>query len=90
MSPAHSVWGEVLGGSLKKIKIKKSTATELENEPSSICGIHEQQSDILRSMNIYFDVVLCWQQGIKSNRTTDIYTVAASLLSGEEERFKCG
>lgn len=75
----------------KKIgKKKKSTVTGLENEPSSICGIYKQQRDILHSMHIYFDVVLCGQQGIKSNCTTDIYTTAASLLSGKEERFEGG
>lgn len=68
---------------------KKYTATGLENQPSSVCGIHKGQSAILHSMHIYFDVVVCGQQGMKSNHTTDIYTMATSLRSGKGERPEC-
>lgn len=65
---------------------KKIYSQGLENQPSNICGIHKGQSAILHSMHIYFDVVVCGQQGMKQNHTTDIYTTATSQLSGKCRR----
>lgn len=53
-------------GTLPSQSAKKYTAAGLQNQQSSIYGIHKGQSAILHSMHICFDVVVCGQQCMKS------------------------
>lgn len=66
----------------------KYTAAGLQNQQSSICGIHKGQSAILHSMHIYFDVAVCGQQCMKS-ATQQIFTfwqLRCDLARGRDPR----
>lgn len=75
-------------GALPSQSEKKYTATGLQNQQSSICGIHKGQSAILHSRHIYFDVVVCGQQGMKSTTrlTFTLWQLHHGLARGRDLR----